>query len=193
SGYSGIGGTFINVKTYGAKGDAITVLNAAITTGTANMTSPTTFVAGDVGKTIMVRGAGAAGATLETTILSVAAGVATLNTNAGTTVSGQRADYGTLDIAAVNAAIAALPSTGGTIYFPAKKYMLGQSGNSASTRMVLGNGNVTVRGDGMGQSTLLYSSAGRNGGTGPGTLIFIGNISTASSYGSVVDLTIRDL
>lgn len=66
--------------------------DGAITTGTATFTSATgTFVAGDIGRQIIVQGAGAAGADLFTTISAVGSTTSiTLANNAGTTVSGAR-------------------------------------------------------------------------------------------------------
>lgn len=62
--------------------------DGAITSGTAIFTSPSmAFTALDAGRAISIPGAGAAGGTLSTTILSVASGVATLAANASTTVT----------------------------------------------------------------------------------------------------------
>lgn len=67
-----------------------TVSDGAITASAAILTSASTpFTAGDVGSDIVVRGAGASGADLTTTILSYqSAGQVTLAANAGTTVTG---------------------------------------------------------------------------------------------------------
>lgn len=75
----------------GLVGAAIT--DGAITTGTATFTSASApFTAADAGRAIIVRGAGAAGADLVTTILSFGTtSSVTLAANAGTTVSGARA------------------------------------------------------------------------------------------------------
>lgn len=75
----------------GLVGPSIT--DAAITSGLAALTSASNpWVAGDAGSAIVVQGAGAAGADLLTTILSYSsAGAVTLNANAGTTVTGNRA------------------------------------------------------------------------------------------------------
>lgn len=66
--------------------------DGAITNGLAVLTSASNpFAAGDVGRNIIVQGAGAAGADLSTTILSFTnAGSVTLNANAGTTVAGAK-------------------------------------------------------------------------------------------------------
>ncbi len=61
----------VNVKDFDARGDALAAIDGAITTGTPDFTSAgAAFVAADVGKKIAVRGAGAAGAVLITTILA---------------------------------------------------------------------------------------------------------------------------
>lgn len=72
------------------------VTDAAITSGAATLTSATAaFAAADVGSAITVAGAGAAGATLTTTILSVTnATTAVLSANAGTTVTGANSTIG---------------------------------------------------------------------------------------------------
>lgn len=66
--------------------------DGAITSGAATFTSASgTFAAGDIGRNIIVQGAGAAGADLYTTISAVGSGTSiTLAANAGTTVSGAR-------------------------------------------------------------------------------------------------------
>jgi hypothetical protein len=103
------GGLWVNVKhpDFGAKGDGKTLSNGAITTGTPNFTSASNpFTVADVGKSIVVVGAGAAGVPLVTTILAyVSVGAVTLSANASTTVSGASVLYGTDDSAAIQGAI----------------------------------------------------------------------------------------
>lgn len=72
---------------------AQSITDAAITASAAVLTSASNpFSANDVGRNIIVRGAGASGADLLTTILSFTnSGSVTLNTNAGTTVTAARA------------------------------------------------------------------------------------------------------
>lgn len=69
------------------------ITDGAITTSTAAFTSASNpFVAADVGRAIIVRGAGASGADLVTTIsVFTNSGAVTLGGNAGTTVSGASA------------------------------------------------------------------------------------------------------
>ena len=66
--------------------------DGAITSGAATFTSASgTFVSGDIGRNIIVQGAGASGADLYTTISAVGSTTSiTLAANAGTTVSGAR-------------------------------------------------------------------------------------------------------
>jgi hypothetical protein len=66
--------------------------DGAITSGAATFTSASgTFVSGDIGRYIIVQGAGASGADLYTTISAVGSTTSiTLGANAGTTVSGAR-------------------------------------------------------------------------------------------------------
>ncbi len=116
---------WFNVKAYGALGDTIAyVATTSITSGAATLTvTAGTFAAGDVGKTIVVPGAGAAGADLKTTISAVGSTTSiTLAANASTTLTSasKTLTYGTDDTTAINSAIAALNTAGaGVLYFPA--------------------------------------------------------------------------
>lgn len=108
-----VGRTMFFPEDYGATADAAEKYDAAITTGTALLSSVTAaFTSADVGKRVAVYGAGAAGATLRTSILSVAGGVATLNANAGTTVSGATLVYGTDNTTAFQSCFDAALATG---------------------------------------------------------------------------------
>src|SRR5262249_4729689 len=63
------GGLGDRVRDFGAVGNAKRVTDAAISSGSSTLTSPTAkFAAGDVGKSIGVHGAGPGGANLVTTI-----------------------------------------------------------------------------------------------------------------------------
>lgn len=139
--YSGTSSNF-NVKdpAYGATGNAKAVaVTASITSGSPNLTATgATFVSGDVGKTIEVPGAGAAGAGLVTTILTFTdATHVVLAANASTTLTAASKTiyYGTDDTAAIQAAIAAAAAVGGgilagggNVYVPAGGYMVVGSG-----------------------------------------------------------------
>jgi len=79
----------INILDYGAKGDMKFGSDGAITSGTPTFTSATIgFVLADVGKTIRLTGAGAAGVDLITTISAyINSTTVTLSNNASTTIS----------------------------------------------------------------------------------------------------------
>jgi hypothetical protein len=95
---------------FGAKGDLKFVVDAGITSGLKVLTSLTAaFTAADIGKTVMIRGAGteANWHAYTSTIASVTNGTtAVLALNASTTVAGAVAIYGTDDTAAFKDAIA---------------------------------------------------------------------------------------
>lgn len=108
-----------------AKGDAQTGTDGAITTGTPNFTSASNlFVATDVGKTIVIIGAGPAGAVLTTTILAyTGAGAVTLAANAGTTIAGATWAFGTDDTAALASWRLACEAIEGKGILPRGKYL----------------------------------------------------------------------
>lgn len=112
-------GSAVYVEAYGAKGDGKAIADAVITTGTNILTSASAgFTSGDVGKAISLKGAGAAGAELLTTISGFTnSTTVTLTANAGTTIaSGGLMVYATDDTtaikAAVNAAVTAAVASG---------------------------------------------------------------------------------
>lgn len=136
----------VNVKLYGAVMDPKSNADGAITSGLAVLTSASgTFTAADQGKTIMVRGAGAAGVPLVTTILTyTSATQVTLAANASTTVTGALYVYATDDTTAVQAAINnAAPS--GTVLIP---------GLCAVTSTIVSNGRVRLLGTGRADSAV---------------------------------------
>jgi hypothetical protein len=139
-------GDFVSVKDFGALGDGIRFTDGAITSGTDDFVSASSvFVAGDVGKTIVIEGAGAAGVQLITTITArVSSTAVTLAANASTTVSSADGSYATDDTAAINAALA----VGGCLYFPKGIYQISDrllvTQNNTFIRM---EGGVTVQGD----------------------------------------------
>ncbi|MGF6434322.1 hypothetical protein [Bradyrhizobium elkanii] len=134
----------ISVKDFGAVGDGITVAaTVSITSGTNTLTATgATFASSDVGKRIVVPGAGASGAPLATTISAFTDTThVTLGTNAGTTISAvfEGITYGTDDTAAIQAALNAFQGAGtppsefpffynlATIYFPTGIYCVSAS------------------------------------------------------------------
>ena len=94
-----LAGLLATPKMFGAKGDCRTVSDGAIAAGSATLTSNTiAFTAADLGKAVSVLGAGAGGATLNTTIAAVAGGTnATLAAAASTTVTGAGVSLGSDD------------------------------------------------------------------------------------------------
>lgn len=131
---------FLNVKTaYGAKGDAKNVNDGAITASSKTLTSASaSFTAADVGKTVIVAGAGASGTftTLTTTIAAfVSSTSVTLTAAATNTVSGAGVCYGTDDVNAIQAAVndallasAGTPGNGATVYLPPGRYLIAAAG-----------------------------------------------------------------
>lgn len=73
------------------------VTDAAITSGTTSLSSTSAaFTLADVGKSVAVAGAAAAGGVLQSVIRGVSGGVATLNSAASTTVAGATATIGSM-------------------------------------------------------------------------------------------------
>lgn len=142
------GTTFVNVKDYQARGDVLTLTDGAITSGTNVLSSSSaSFNYMDIGKTISVIGAGAAGVALVTTISGWNTNQqVTLTANASTTVSGAKIQYGTNDTAAFQSAADALNSSGGSIYVPTGNYFVGVTGSvkTSSRTAVIGDGTSTV-------------------------------------------------
>lgn len=134
---------------YGARADWVTTADAAITTGTPNLTSATAaFVSGDVGKTVIVYGAGAAAAPLQTTVSAyVSATAVTLAANAGTTVSGANMGFGTDNRAAFSTALTSAIN-GGVVNVPSGTYFIDVTTALALTlrdgQVVRGDGNKTI-------------------------------------------------
>jgi len=100
---------------YAAGNDLIELQDAAITASGTTLTSASNpFVAGDVGKEVVIRGAGASNAFLATTIASyTGAGEVEVTAAAGTTVSNAEAVFGTNDTTAIQNAINAISTAGG--------------------------------------------------------------------------------
>lgn len=115
--------TVYNVLDYGVKGDTNTVSDGAITSGLAVLTSATAgFTAADVGKTINVFGAGAAGATLSTTIVGFTnSTTVTLTATASSTVTNKKVVYGTDDTTVLNNVLAKASNNPCTVLMPRGK------------------------------------------------------------------------
>lgn len=153
-------GSVYNVKYYGAVGDAIqTGPVGTISSSSHNFSCSTcSFVSSDVGKTILVPGAGAAGADLITTISAYSSGTAvTLTGTASTSVITAICWYGTDDTSAITSAISATPISGAQLYFPA---------NSGSGYLVTSTISVTknliIYGDGQAPYKIFPTLSGPN-------------------------------
>ncbi len=128
-----------DVRAYGAKGDVRRATNGVMNGTTAVLTSASgRFAAGDVGKYIEVAGAGAAGATLFSTIASYqSATQVTLAAVSATVVAAATFNWGTDDTVAINAALLAIQAAGpnlqplvglGTLFFPPGIYFITPGG-----------------------------------------------------------------
>lgn len=141
-------GITVNVLNYGAKRNYASGATGAMTATSAVLTDiNAAFTAANVGQSITVVGAGAAGADLSSTIASVTSGTqVTLAATAATTVSGATYAYGTSDTAAIQAAITAAGTVGATVFLPPGGYVLSAPIVPAS--------NVALIGAGIGNTTL---------------------------------------
>lgn len=158
------GNLVFDAAAYGAISDVIVLTDAAITNGTTTLTSATAaFTTADVGKAVLVVGAGSSGHALSTTIASVASsGQVTLATTAGTTVAGAMLYYGTDNGIAINLAITAAIGAKGRVRLPS-------GGLLVKTPIAKDADNVDLFGAGRGKTTL-YCGVGYGA-----TLISIGN------------------
>ncbi|MFB6811259.1 SGNH/GDSL hydrolase family protein [Streptomyces sp. NPDC056387] len=143
-----------DITEYGAVGDGVTVADAAMTSGSGVLTCSTSapFAAGDVGKRIMVLGAGASGETLNTTISSYSSATqVTLTASAGTSLSGACAMWSSDDTSAIQSAInaagayAAAHSGSATVLIPpAPGRFYGVGGALQTGGSTLGNAQLTL-------------------------------------------------
>lgn len=114
-----------SVKDYGAKGDAVIQVSPSVSINSGSPTLTVTgasFVAGDVGKAIIVPGAGASAGAMYTTISArTSATVVTLAANAATTVSAVATSviYGHDDTAAIQLAV----NNAQNVFFPEGSYL----------------------------------------------------------------------
>lgn len=116
---------------YGIVADGHYLSDGTITTGTNAFSSASaSFTASDVGKTIVIQGAGAAGVTLKTTISGFTNSThVTLTANAGTSVTTGKTYYGTDNTTAINSLITTVSTAndGGAILFPPGMYLFGSA------------------------------------------------------------------
>lgn len=124
---------FADVREYGAKGDYRTFAIAAITSGSTTLTvTDGAFGTGDVGKTIVVLGAGVGGTALVTTIASrTSSTVVVVSAAASTTVNNAAGGVGTDSTAGIQAALNSLKEVsagdntgGGVVLLPAGVYFV---------------------------------------------------------------------
>jgi hypothetical protein len=110
---------------FGAVGDLTTISGCAISATSSSLAcSGASFVAGDVGKTMYVAGAGTAGATLISSIATrVNSTTVTLNNAAATAVTSATAAYGTDNTTALQNAINFAIAHGEGLYIPAGNYL----------------------------------------------------------------------
>jgi hypothetical protein len=172
------GAWVFDVRAYGAVGNGKVVIDGAMTSGSAVLacTTSTPFTAGDVGKAIMFKGAGAAvPTTLVTTIASFTdSGHITLTANATTTISSATVMWATDDTAAVQSAINAAVTyaqarSGYAKVFipPAANAFYGIAGALVTGGATLGNGQLTlpIIGPHANKVTLDIEGAGNFGGS----------------------------
>ncbi|MFD4740632.1 hypothetical protein ACFWNQ_25190 [Streptomyces virginiae] len=143
-----------DVTEYGALGNGMTVADGAMTSGSAVLTCAASvpFAVGDVGKRVLVLGAGASGETLSATISAFTdSGHVTLNATAGTSVSSACAMWSSDDTAAIQAAIdaagtyAAAHSGSATVLIPpAPGRFYGVGGALRTGGSTLGNAQLTL-------------------------------------------------
>jgi len=111
--------------------------DGAMTAGSATLNSASApFVPGDAGKVIECGGPGASGGLLSTTVAAyVSASQVTLAVNAATTGTGDVCQWGTDNVATINAAVASL-THGGTVLLPSG-YILSGDINMTNTNSVV--------------------------------------------------------
>lgn len=104
-----------DITLYGAAGDAKAYADGSISNGSSTFFSASApFTSASVDKTIVIKGAGLAGADLTTTISAyIGTTQVTLNASASTTVSSARWVFGTENTTAIQSAIDAVHAAGG--------------------------------------------------------------------------------
>jgi hypothetical protein len=145
-------------RDYGAQGNAVTLADGAISSGSAKFTSASAgFTSADVRKAIAVSGAGTGGNALVAIISVVnSATSVTLSAIASTTVSRARTDYGTDDTEAVRSCVQHSTLLGGRCTInDGARFML----SNASTTISISGGRVA---GGMidGRGTLIFAPRG---------------------------------
>ena len=141
-----------DVTTYGAVGDGQVATDGAITAGTNELNLPTStpFVSTDVGKSIMVKGAGATGPTTLVGVISGFTDAANvlLDVVAATTITDALVMWATDDTSAFQSAVndavtyAVANSGAGEVYIPVSTGFYGIAGDLLTN--VSGNSQITL-------------------------------------------------
>ncbi len=177
------------VMDFGAQGNTVTyTANASIAAGYNTLTvSAGMFTTADIGKTIVLPGAGTAGAPLVTAIAGVASSTSiTLLANAGTTLSaaGTQIIYGNDDTSAILTALAAL-TYGGKLSFPGVNgSYLYFRGNGVLAADTIAANAVSILGDGA-ASLVTLMGGGSRGQSGVGGNQYYGNLIKATGLGGL--------
>lgn len=144
----------VTPQEYGAVADGVIKNDGAITASDNTLTSASSaFTAADIGKKISVAGAGAAAATLVTTIASINSATSVeLTAAASTTVSGEVFCYGTDNDTAIDDAITAAIAADKSLFFADGVYCHGSTieWNRANNFRVYGGKKVTFLHTGTG-------------------------------------------
>lgn len=176
---------------YPILGDGRVLTDAVITAGATVLSSASGFTVFDIGRLVTVAGAGPAGVSLNSTIVSISGTSAVLAASAATSVSAASCTVASDHSAALQALInRAAANGGGLIYLPTGLYGLSATLTWASR--------VGLIGDGAGKSVLKWMASGdmtsamisglAGSGTNPYTdcrfsgLEFDGSAATQSSY-----------
>lgn len=159
-----------NVRDFGAKGDVVRLTTAITIAAGSTMlqASGASFNAGDIGKLVVVSGAGAAGGPLATLIASVMDGAhVALASPAATQVAGAQrcVCYGSDDAPAITSAVAAAAIGGGRVAFPAGAYGV------MSTIVLPEIGSVQFVGCGHGDTELVALAALGSAVVSKGTML----------------------
>lgn len=199
---------YINVKDYGALGNGMTTAaDGHVTSGLTAFTSASAAGAGgpafslsDVGKTIVIPGAGVSGAVLRTTIAAyVSAGAVTLAAPASTTVTTARTYWYTDDTTAIQEAVDAAISFGfAGVAFPPSigGYVCTSTVSIPNSMMLIGTGGKVAGGISGGYTNapaIWHDFSGNlfvfNGAGGSGSSVW----GKATSGGGVRDLRITQV
>jgi hypothetical protein len=158
---------------FGGKGDVVTLQDGSINDATADFRSGSAaFTPADVGKAIVVSGAGADGGALVTKIQKfVSAKQVILVANASATVTAGVTYYGTDDTAALRACVYQSTKAGDCTLSDGTTYMVS---NTSSTIIPLGAGNLPIsRGSVNGTGRIIFAPQGTLTGATNDRLFFV--------------------